>query len=254
MAISQTRAGHTALPWIVLAAAVLQAAAPVASYFGLGAEPGDTDVELDISPAGYAFSIWGLIYFLAIALAVAAVVKKTTGTAEESRLQIDLTIAYLAAAAWIFASAAGNSTLTALLLTLMAVALVDAVLVAARPKQSAGGEDTGWVTTLARASIGSYAAWVTVAVFLNLASAAVSFGWVSDNDLNWQVAVLAVAALTCLTVTWLVAPTTPVYPATLVWAFIAVVVAAWGGSTVVVVTTVVALIAVVAVTLWRRRR
>lgn len=235
----------TFLPWAVLLAAIAQAAVPIVPFAGPGATPGSSGADLLISPASYAFAIWGLIYLLAIAYAVVVLIKGGTGTAAPVRLQGDLLGAYLGAAAWIGLSAIDVSWATALVLVVMAVLLVDAVLVVAR--LVAESTVPGWVTMLARTTVGIYAAWVTVAVFLNLASAASELGLADPDALSWQLVLLVIAAFTGIALTAAVGKNTPGYALTLLWAFAAVLVTVWGGSTALVAVTVVALVAVLVV-------
>ncbi|MFD1860197.1 MFS transporter [Aeromicrobium camelliae] len=246
MATTTRTGSQRALPWAVLAASVVQAAAPIVPFAGAGETPAGSGTDLRIVPAGYAFSIWSLIYLLSIVYAVVVVTKRTTGTAAPARLQRDLLGGYLGAALWIAVSAADISWATALVLVVMTVLLVDAVLVVARPVSADDGP--GWVTVLARVTVGIYAAWVTVAVFLNLASAAATYLDAADpNALGWQLAVLVVTALVALAITAKVGASTPTYALTLLWAFVGVLVTAWGGSTVLVALTVATLAAVLAV-------
>ena len=63
--------GTRALAWAVLAAAVLEVVAPAITLNGPGSSPdAGSGPELLITPAGWAFSIWGVIYALAVAQAV----------------------------------------------------------------------------------------------------------------------------------------------------------------------------------------
>lgn len=147
-----TRAG-----WWLLAAAVLQVAAPAAQSLADVGQPGDGSDDLLITPAGWTFAIWGAIYLLAIAHAIGTI-RSGTGTAEPSRFTRDLLVLYVGAAVWIAFSAVGESWLTAIALLVMLVVAVDAAHVAARP---APAEAPAAQTVLARTAAGLYAGWVS---------------------------------------------------------------------------------------------
>ena len=190
-----SRRGAATLAWAVLAAAVLQVAAPLVTFGATGETPGtDSGADLLISPVGWAFAIWGVIYTLAIAQAVAVLVR---GPHEVSRrLQIGLIVLYLAGTAWIGLSETGSSLATAAALLVMLVAGVDAVLTVTRDAMT-----PHWFSALSRASVGLYAGWVTAAFFLNVSTALVDVGSFEARDLPWQLVVLVVAVATLLAIT-----------------------------------------------------
>lgn len=186
--------GMPALAILVLVAAVLEVAAPVVTTTALGESPGSgSGPELLITPIGWAFSIWGVIYTLAIAQAVSTVVRGAESVPR--RLQLDLLVLYLGGALWIAMAATGSSLATALALLLMLVAALDAVLTTARSTFQ-----PGWFSGLTRAAVSLYAGWVTAAFFLNVSTALVGLNVVQADDVGWQLVVLAVAALTLLAV------------------------------------------------------
>lgn len=190
-----SRRGTRALAWGVLVAAVLQVAAPVVTIFGPGTSPGaGAGAELLITPAGWAFSIWGVIYALALIQAVAVLVRQID--AVPPRLQVDQLMLYLGGALWILMAALDSSVATAAALLLMFVAAVDGVLTAARRPLT-----HRWFAVLTRASVGLYAGWVTAAFFLNVSTALVATDVVEVGDLSWQLVVLVIAALTLLVLT-----------------------------------------------------
>lgn len=188
------RTGTQGLAWAVLVASVLEVVAPVVTISGPGASPAQgSGPELLITPVGWAFSIWGVIYTLAIAQAVATLVRGPG--AVPRRLQVDLVVLYLGGALWILLAALDSSLATALALLLMLVVAVDAALTTAR-----SSFDPGWFAVLTRAAVGLFAGWVTAAFFLNLSTALVDLEVVSERSVGWQLGVLAVAAVTLLAV------------------------------------------------------
>ncbi|EFQ81981.1 hypothetical protein HMPREF0063_12888 [Aeromicrobium marinum DSM 15272] len=215
-----TTADHRSLGWAVLAAAVLQVVAPLVTIAGPGSAPGSGGPDLLITPASWAFSIWGVIYALAVVHAVVVLVRGP-GLVPR-RLQIDQLVLYLGAAAWVGLAGLDSSVATAAALLVMTVAAVDGVVVAARAIVS-----PAWAEVLTRVTIGLYAGWVSVAVFLNLSTAAVSIDLLDATDSGWQIGVLVVAVATLVAVL-LAAGANPAYAAAGVWAMVAITVA--GGS------------------------
>ncbi|MGV9795011.1 MFS transporter [Gordonia sp. NPDC003422] len=237
--MSSTRIS-TPAAWAVLVLSVAQALAVFIPLLTFGGQPNDDDVDLFISPTGYAFGIWAVIYLLSIATGVVFVRTRTTGTGSAQRLAIDLAVACGAAALWLVVSAASIEWLPAVLLTVMTVVLLDAAVIAAGPADDAPPA----VTTLVRVTIGVYAAWASAAVFVNWASDLGSS--VADpTSAGWQVAFLVAAAALGSAVTFVVGSSVIAYPLTLLWAFVAIIVNATGESTTVVVVAVVGIVAVI---------
>lgn len=187
--------GSRPLGFAVVVAAVLQVVAPAVTINGPGASPGGgSGAELLITPVGWAFSIWGVIYALAIVHAVVVLARGADNVPR--RLQIDQLILYLGAALWIVMAGLDSSVATAVTLLLMFAVAVDGVLTAAHSPTARSR-----LTVLTRAAIGLYAGWVTAAFFLNFSTALVALGIASSGDLPWQLVVLIAAVLTLLALT-----------------------------------------------------
>ncbi len=186
--------GQRGLAVVVLLAAIAEVVAPVVTINGPGSSPGaGSGPELLITPVGWAFSIWGVIYTLAIAQSVAVLVRGAH--AVPRRLQVDLTVLYLGGAVWIVLAGLDSSLATAGALLVMFVAAIDAVLTTARSTF-----EPGWFSVLTRASVGLYAGWVTAAFFLNVSTAMVEAWLVEADEVPWQLVVLAVAAVVLVAV------------------------------------------------------
>lgn len=177
------------LGWAVLGASVLQVVAPVVTLIGPGTSPGGgSGPDLLITPVGWAFAIWGVIYALAIAQAVCAL--RPTASALSVRLQVDQLVLYLGGALWIVVAGLDNSTATFLALALMLAAAVDGVFSLTRTEIS-----PRWFRLLTRVAFGLYAGWVSAAFFINLSTAMVDWGWFRSDAVGWQLAVVVVATL-----------------------------------------------------------
>ncbi|HWV27274.1 MAG TPA: hypothetical protein VNZ66_08625 [Aeromicrobium sp.] len=178
------------LAWVVAATAIIQVIAPAITFNGLGGSPGSgAGPDLLITPVGWAFSIWGVIYTLAIAQAVVAL---TVDGAQVSRAQqIGQIVLYLGATLWIVMAGLDSSVATACALAVMFVAAIMLVIETA-PRI----HDDGWPAKLNLAAVGLYAGWVTAAFFLNISTALVDQGVLDADVVGWQIGMLAVATLT----------------------------------------------------------
>lgn len=236
---SRTHDASRWLAWAVLAAAVVEVVAPVVTINGPGSSPGaGSGPDLLITPVGWAFSIWGVIYTLAVAQAIGVLVRGAGSTSR--RLQVDLVVLYLGGALWIALAGLDSSLATAAALLLMLLAAVDAVTTLSREAIS-----PRWLELLSLASVGLYAGWVTAAFFLNVSTAMVDAELVEADQVRWQVVVLAVAVVALLAV--LVAVRGNVaYAVAGVWAMIGIAVTGSSdGTTEVLVAAVVGAVLIV---------
>ncbi|WP_370616957.1 hypothetical protein [Mumia sp. Pv 4-285] len=234
-----------ALSWAVLAAAVVQVAVPaVQAIWSLGAPASSQGDDLLITPAGYTFSIWSLVYLLTIAYGIVVLVRGATGTVLPDRLLRDLLLLYVGAALWIVVAAWESSWGTAVVLVAMVVLAADAARVANRPAPDSTGPS--WLTTLARVTTGVYAGWVTAAGILNVCTAIVAAGWLDGDDVGWQLGVLVVTAVVAVALSVLIGGSWA-YAATLVWALVGLIVAVRETSGALVVTAAITAVVVVAV-------
>lgn len=189
------RAGTRPLAWAVLVTAVLQALAPAVTIAGPGSSPGGgSGPDLLLTPAGWAFSIWGLIYALAIAQA-GLVLVRGAGTVPRL-LQVAQVALHLGAAVWILLAGLDSSVATAGALLAMFAAAVTAVLTTTRHRFP-----DRLLELLTRAAVGLYAGWVTAAVFLNVSTALVDAGPAAADSPGWQLVVLVLASATLLGLT-----------------------------------------------------
>lgn len=198
---------------LCLTAAVAFAIVPFFASPFSGFEPGRFPVPVDnppIQPAGWAFSIWGVIYLWLIASTGYGLLKR----AEDARWQAHrlwLFTSLLIGAAWIPVANVSPIWATILILAM----LVTAVMALAR----APVIERGWT----RWPIGLYAGWLTAASFVSLATLAAGYGLASPEVASWIALPLALGTATLLTLRhW-----TPTYPAAAAWAAIGIAVANW---------------------------
>jgi hypothetical protein len=166
-------------------------------------------IDPPIQPAGYAFSIWGLIYGWLLVSAIYGVWKRP-GASAWNRVRLPLLISLALGTPWLAVANVSPIWATVLIFA-MAVPAIVAVLVA--PKA-----DRYWL----RAPVSIYAGWLTAAAFVSLGSTAAGYG-VLMGAVGWAylgiIAALGVAIFTQLR------SRAPGYGLTLIWALFAIIVA-----------------------------
>lgn len=241
--------------WIAALLALSQLAAPlvVSRVYGDFLSSGATNEAL-ITPAGYAFSIWGLITLLS-AIASAAVLRVGLGVPWETRALVDASVAFAGFSTWLVIAAMDWLWLTVVVFAIMVAALIDVVCLLVRH-----AEDFAcpvWLRRLTTLTFGLYLGWSSVAVFVNVAAALIHSGW-SATGTGWQAIILGTGTAAAIVLTMVLRGSLG-YVTGAVWALIAVVIgAAHRGSAVLAVAAAVAtsLIVVTAATQLgvRRRR
>lgn len=174
-----------------------------------------------VVPAGYAFSIWSLIFALSL---VYAVWQALPAQRENPLLRH---VGWLTAAAfagstlWEFAFPAGlyNVSVALIVTTLVMLALAVGRMAAWRAPLSGAERWLVWI------ACGVYLGWITVATVANVAQTLVAYG-VMELGLGgeaWGMVMLVAAAVIAALVT--LATRNPGYPLAVAWALVAVYVA-----------------------------
>lgn len=192
-------------------------------------------VDPPVQPAGYAFSIWGLIYGWLLVSAVFGVWKRPVDPAWElARKPLILSLAI--GTPWL-AIANTSAIWATVTIFLMAYGAIAALLKA--PKT-----DRWWF----QAPVGIYAGWLTAASFVSLGSTAAGYGIVLGS-LGWAY----LAIILALVVTLMVQsrkPDAPEYGLTVIWALVGIIVANLGSALGVVTLAIVGIV-VVAGAAWK---
>lgn len=197
-------------PTLVALAAITFAASP---FFSSGFGGFDANrfpipqIDPPGQPAGYAFSIWGLIYLWLIAHAIYGLLKRPQDAAWDAT-RAPLLVSLAVGTSWI--TVAQQSPLGALVLIwVMLISALIALFAAPRTEPL-------WLNT----PLAIYAGWLTAASFVALAINGAGYGVVFDA-LGW--AWIAVAALFVMaaTVQWKIG-FVPGYGLTVAWALVAV--------------------------------
>lgn len=169
-------------------------------------------------PAGYVFSIWGLIYLALIVFTIYAVTKKGQANERIDRIAGWFVAANLFNAAWIFLWHAELFVLTLIPIVGLLISLIAVYL-----RLRVGLEKRDWVEKLiVDTPFSIYLGWATVAVVANVTQVLYHLGWMGAplSQATWAVIMLAVATL--LGLLMIFTRREVAYPLVLVWAFVGI--------------------------------
>ncbi|MGE2715232.1 hypothetical protein ACQI4L_14325 [Mycolicibacterium litorale] len=237
--------------WVaaVLAASQLVASPVSRAVNGEFLKSGATNQAL-ITPAGYAFSLWGLITLLSTVTAV-AIVRHGLGSSWETDVLIDASVVFVGFSVWLAVAAQDWLWASVVVFVVMAVALSHIMWLLVRHREEL--TCPRWLAVLATVSFGLYLGWSSIAVFANVTAALISAGWSADA-VGWQFVVLLAASLTAIVATVLLRGT-PGYVAGVLWALVAIAIgASQRDSTVLAATAVSAATAVAVVAVVQQIR
>lgn len=208
----------------LLLAILAMVAAPALTPAFTGYDPATFPARIErpaIQPAGYAFSIWGLIYLWLLAHAGFGLLKRRHDPAF-LRPALPLLISGLLGSVWLAIASSAPVTATLVILVMGGLAM----LAYLRADQT----QDRW---LLAAPLAIYAGWLTAACGVSVGVILAGYGLLSNTG----------AALVMLAVVIAVAlvvqarrPGMPVYGATVVWAAIGVVLANWADTQTVALT------------------
>jgi hypothetical protein len=219
----------------------------------------DRPGEPAITPQGYAFAIWGLIEVVSLGLALWLAWFRRRASADAVTVVDALTrvllIVFGGFTVWLVASVVEPVWATLAVFLVMGVALVAGLRVAVRARAeiatwSGLGRGLLWTT------LGLYAGWSTVAIWLNLTTALAFSGAPVSGTVGvlGQLAVLAGATATAVVVLRRTAGLVP-YAAAVVWALVGAVLGASGaGQPLLAAAAGLGLLVVVATTLVLKLR
>ncbi|MCG7364233.1 hypothetical protein MHZ93_23535 [Roseomonas sp. ACRSG] len=232
---------------------VMGALAPV---FGIGMTMQEMSArsETPITPSGYAFSIWGVIFALAIAWGIWQALPAGRESVAARRLGWPLAGAFACSNLWMLLSQlTGNGWhLVVVIMVLLACVLTAFFIARAEPRQ-------GWVDAwIIHPLTGLFAGWVSAATFVNIAGAAVLSGIIGNGGMAGSLAailILLAAAGLALGVLW-TARGAPWYAAAFAWALLGIIVANTVDRDLNLLVAVVAaaLLVVVVALSWQRAR
>lgn len=198
-------------------------------------------------PAGYVFSIWGLVYLGLIAFVIYSLTAQGRANEKVDRIANLVVIANIFNAVWVLLWHYLQFTLTLIPIFGLLISLL-AIYVRLNP----GDGTRTWVEKLlVKLPFSIYLGWATVAVVANLSQVLYNSGWRGGplSQAVWAVIMLGVASLLGVLMIFLRGEIA--YPLVLVWAFIGI----WvkqGDTPLVAITALVAaiLLGVLTVVRW----
>ncbi len=229
---------------VLLLSTVAFAVAPFVTPSFTGYEPGQFPVAIPdpaIQPAGYAFSIWSLIYVWLIVHAGYGLWQRVDDPAWAG-VRLPLIVAVVLGSVWLAIAGASPEWATAVI-WVMAVSAVIAFL-------AAPTEPDPWLLS---APLAIFAGWLTAATAVSTGVLLGGYGVFSDTNAALAMLVLVLAVGLAVQAT---RPRMPVYGLTVIWALIGVTVANAGQDTTVAVAagTGIVVVAIALVLFLQRQR
>jgi hypothetical protein len=203
----------------LLVIALIQAATPSLLFFnGFDAETGG---PTPIVPAGYAFSIWGVIYALAVVFAGIQFLPRANPQVF-GRLVWPSAALFLLSSVWLVFARFGPLVATVPTIIVMVV-VATWTLVRARERATQLAPYDRWITL---ALFGLYAGWLTVATFANMTEIGKveGFGFFGLSLTQWSSAALVTGSILACVIA-IRAGGVVSYTAAIVWALSAIMVA-----------------------------
>jgi hypothetical protein len=228
---------------LLLLATIAFGAAPLVTPPFTGYDPAIFPVQVvrpSIQPAGFAFSIWGLIYLGLIAHALFGLIRRREDAAWDA-VRLPMAVSIAIGTVWLWIAPDYPITATAAIWVMQGLAALALFHAAAQDR---------W---LLATPIAIYAGWLTAAANVSLGVVVAGYGWLTDTES--AAAMLALALAIAVTVQ-LRRGADPAYGLTVIWALIGIIAVNWQPN-----FTVVALsmggVLVMLVTLiggWRQAR
>jgi hypothetical protein len=167
-------------------------------------------IDPPVQPAGYAFSVWGLIYSWLIVSAFYGLFKRADA-ADWNRARLPLGFSLAVGVPWL-AIANASAIWATITIILMAIGAIGAMILA--PSRDR------W---LFQAPVGIYAGWLTAASCVSIGTTMAGYGILTDA-FTWAFIGISIGLVTAMTV-FLKARRAPEYLLTVVWALIGIIVA-----------------------------
>ena len=238
----------------VIAFAIFQVAVTILPSIGVGEAIGSQSaaVRTLITPAGWAFSIWGLLYAGAFLFAAYQALPAQTDNRLVARLRWPAAGAFAGNAVWAaYVQFAGLSAVSVVVIiwTLLCVLTAFSRIAAWGTSYTTGER---WCAVV---PLSALAAWLTVATTVNIAASLRFHGVESGNATPLVSATIIVVAGAVAGAALLCGRGNPAYAAVILWALSAIYAAGGSQADLVAAAAVVAALLVLlgAITGWRRR-
>lgn len=169
-----------------------------------------------ITPAGYVFAIWGLIYIGLIALSVGQFLEPLRHDPLPERIALPVIVSNFANVGWLLLWHALKIVWTVPVMLVLLGSLIAAYVLARRGRPDKPGIVERWCV---RAPLGLYLGWVSVATIANISGALVGVRWdgFGISPVVWSIVVLVVACALALVGLW--RESDGVFAWVFVWAF-----------------------------------
>lgn len=237
---------------LTLILSITQVAAPGLAIVGqVGTPVGEVSNRFfsAVTPANYAFIIWGLIYPACVAYGVFQALPVQRSNPLLRRIGWWAVTAFLANSVWIPAFQLEQFWLSVLIIGAMMASLVGVLREFIAYRRPLSRAETG----LALVPLSIFAGWITAATILNITVALKASGWGADllSPSSWGTLVALVVGVLGSFVS-LKSRGNWGYGLTLVWALVGIIVAQASSSVAVAVASGVSIVAIV-ISLWRAR-
>jgi hypothetical protein len=195
-----------------------------------------------ITPAGYVFSIWGIIYILLGVFVVFQALPSQQGKDFQKQIGWLFALSSLANIAWLFLWQFEYLSLSVVLMFLLLSSLILIYLRLGIGKSKVGMREK----LVFHLPFSVYLGWITIASIANVAATLVSIKWdgFGISPETWAAVIIAVALLIAILV---VASRKDVaYALVIIWALVGIAVKQSGNQTIVMLTEVSAVIVTIA--------
>ena len=208
-----------------------------------------------ITPAGYVFSIWGIIYLLLGIFIVYQALPKNNEKDFHNKIGWFFVLSCVANILWLFVWQFEYLSLSVILMFLLLASLILIYI-----RVGVGKSNVSLAEKLAvHLPFSVYLGWITIASIANVAATLVSLDWggFGIDPVTWAILIVIVALL--ITILVLATRRDIAYALVIVWALVGISVKQTGNPTIVMVTQVsavivaVSLIAVILLIMLRRR-
>lgn len=204
---------------------------------------------VQITPANYAFAIWGLIYTGLIAYGLYQLGPAQRQDPTIQRVDTLLIVACVAQIAWVYLFTLQLFWLSVVAMAAILLPLMGAYLQLGIGKVR-GSRDRQW---FAQAPFSIYLGWISVATIVNVASALYSSGWNGWglDATSWTVVMLIVGAVIGAIVA--IQRADIAFTSVFIWAFVSIALRQ-AANLAIVITAVGGAVVMAALLLWRRSR
>lgn len=172
------------------------------------------------TPAGYVFSIWGVIYLGLIAFSIYQALPAQKDNPRLKKIGVWFSVSNLLNTAWIFLWQYGFFTITLFVMLALLASLI-IIYLKLSPAQKTANSAENWLVNV---PFSIYLGWISVATIANFSVTLYNLGWTGGGipQTVWAALVIAVGA--ALGIYMALREHQTAYPLVLVWAFLGIVV------------------------------